>query len=210
MFKLSIYEVALSNAKKELRSLKSQNGLEPIIQKHLTATIGNLAKREVPLSKIGACQVWGDKKGQIDILYRDYGIELKVVRIPRIGAKAVPSNALYDIGQLSSDYWRIKNARQLSGGELCILLCGCLVPELSKPTAIIREFHNRMFVDFTTSLQYGELQYQRKTEQRKKQIAVIKEIGFHEPYFEKAGKKIVVDDEFALIIIPVISAKKAN
>lgn len=201
MFKISVYEKALSKAKIELHKLKSPNGFEAVIQKHLTAAIGNLAKREVPLLKIGASQVWGDKKGRLDILYNDYGIEIKVVRIPRMGA--VPSNALYDIGQISSDYWRIQNAHQLKGGELCILLYGCLVSELRKPAAILREFHNRMFVDFNTSLQYGELKNQSKSEQRRKQIVAIKEIGFHAPYIEKAGKKIVVDDEFAIIIIPI-------
>jgi len=201
MFKNSVYEEALSNTKKELRNLNSPNGFEAVIQKHLAAALGNLAKREVPLSKIGACQAWGDKKGRLDILYSDYGIELKVIQIPRIGA--VPSNALYDVGQLSSDYWRIQNANKLKGGELCILLYGPLVSELRKPPAILREFHNRMFVDFSTSLQYGELNHQSKSEQRKKQIDAIKEIGFHRPYNKKAGKKIVVDDEYALIVIPV-------
>lgn len=201
MFKNKVYEDVLSKAKKELRSLKSPNGFEDVVQKNLTAVIGNLAKREVPLSQIGASQAWGDQKGRLDILYSDYGIELKVIRIPRIGA--VPSNALYDIGQLSSDYWRIQNAKQLKGGELCILLYGCLVSELSKPSAILREFHNRMFLDFYTSLKYGELKNQSKSEQRSKQIAAIKEMDFHAPYLQKAGKKIVVDDEFALIIIPV-------
>ena len=204
MLKASVYKRALSNSKNALRNLNSPNGFEAEIQKHLAAAIGDLARTEVPLSEIGACQVWGDNNGRLDILHSDYGIELKVVRIPRIGA--VPSKALYDIGQLSSDYWRIKNAHKLKGGELCILLYGCLVSELSElsnDTAILREFHNRLFVDFSTSLQYGELKHQSKSEQRKKQIAVIKEMGFHAPYNEKMGKKIVVDEEFALIIVPV-------
>lgn len=201
MFKNNVYEDALLKAKEELRSLKSPNGFEDVVQKHLTAVIGNPAKREVPLSQIGAIQAWGDEKGRLDILYCNYGIELKVVRVPRIGA--VPSNALYDIGQLSSDYWRIQNAKQLEGGELCVLLYGCLVTELNKPSAILREFHNRMFLDFYTSLKYGELKTQSKSEQRIRQIGAIKEMGFDTPYLDKAGKKSVVNDEFALIIIPV-------
>ncbi|MCI5127184.1 MAG: hypothetical protein D3907_01510 [Candidatus Electrothrix sp. AUS3] len=200
MFKNKVYEDTLLKAKEELRSLKSPNGFEYVVQKHLAAVIGNPAKREVPLSKIGAIQAWGGEKGRLDILYRNYGIELKVVRVPRIGA--VPSNALYDIGQLSSDYWRIHNAK-LEGGELCVLLYGCLVTELNKPSAILREFHNRMFLDFYTSLKYGELKTQSKSEQRIRQIGAIKEMGFDTPYLNKAGKKSVVNDEFALIIIPV-------
>ena len=68
-----------------------------------------------------------------------------MVRVPRIGA--VPSNALYDIGQISSDYWRIQNAKLLNGGELCILIYGALIAELCKPSEVLREFQNRMFVD---------------------------------------------------------------
>jgi len=201
MLKIKVYENVLSKAKEELRSLRSPNGFETVIQKHLTTAIGPPAMREVPLSQIGATQAWGSEKGRLDILYQNYGIELKVVRLPRIGA--VPSNALYDIGQLSSDYWRIQNAKQLKGGELCILLYGCLVKELKKPSAILREFHNRMFIDFYTSLKYGELKTQSESELRIKQIGAIKKMGFDAPYFDKAFKKSVVNDEFALIIIPV-------
>jgi hypothetical protein len=204
MFNNEVYKNALSKAKEELRKRKSPNGFEDVVQEHLTAFIGNPARREVPLLEIEATQAWGDEKGCLDILYGNYGIELKVVRVPRIGA--VPSNALYDIGQLSSDYWRIQNAKQLKGGELCVLLYGCLVTELNKPSAILREFHNRMFLDYYTSLKYGELKTQSKSEQRIRQIGAIKEMGFDKPYCTyscKAGKKSVVNDEFALIIIPV-------
>src|SRR3989339_267186 len=111
MINISVYKEALSKTKINLRKLNSPNGFEAVIQKHLASAIGNHVKREVPLSEIGACQAWDDENGRIDILNNDYGIELKVVRIPRIGA--VPSKALYDIGQLSSDYWRIQNAKKL-------------------------------------------------------------------------------------------------
>lgn len=204
MIKSSVYKEALSKTKIDIRKMNSPNGYESVIQKHLTAAIGTSAEREVPLSIIGASQAWGSENGRLDILFGDYGIELKVVKIPRIGA--VASNALYDVGQLSSDYWRVKTAQNLRGGELCILLYGCLVSELSNSTAILREFHNRMFVDFSTSLHFGELKEQITSEQRKKQVTAIKEMGFNEPYNGKKGKRIVVDEEFALIAIPILKS----
>lgn len=209
MIKSSAYEEALSKTKNDIRKMNSPKGFESVIQKHLVDAIGTFAKTEVSLKRIGACQACGSENGRLDIRLGDYGIELKVVRIPRFGA--VASNALYDIGQLSSDYWRIKNAQKLRGGELCILLYGCLIAELSNPTAILREFHNRMFIDFSTSMHFGELLKEQKTsDQRQKQIDAIKEMGFHAPYNEKMGKKIVVDEEFALIVIPVKGANKED
>ena len=71
-----------------------------------------------------------------------------------------------------------------------------------KPAAILREFHNRMFVDFSTSSKYGEIKNEIN-DKRKKQISVINEMGFDVPYHERLGKKIIVDDEFAIIIVPV-------
>ena len=50
---------------------------------------------------------------------------------------------------------------------------------------------------------FGELKAEGEAEQRVNQICAIKEMGFDTPYFDKAGRKIVVDDEFALVIIPV-------
>ena len=67
-----------------------------------------------------------------------------MVRLPRLNATA--SNSLYDIGQLSSDYWRLKYAKKLSGGELVVLLYGSLIDELRRPISILREFHNRMYI----------------------------------------------------------------
>ncbi|MDK9718533.1 MAG: hypothetical protein OEL57_11605 [Trichlorobacter sp.] len=200
MIDLPVYKNALSKISKTFQG--EFIGLEALLHSCLSNELPkDKVKHEVKLADIGACQICGDDDGRLDILYNNYGIELKVVKFPR--PNAVISKALYDIGQLSSDYWRIKHAKKLEGGELCILLAGCLVAELANPTAILREFHNRMFVDYMTSKSFGELKTQH-TKKRENQIRAIEDMGFHEPYNFKKGKKIVFDKDLALVIIPVV------
>jgi hypothetical protein len=95
-------------------------------------------RAEVPLGELGARQAWEDGTGRVDVVIGTHGIELKVLAFPRVGA--TPSNALYDVGQLASDYWRLQNAKKLQSGELLLLLHGPLVPALASGTAIYREF----------------------------------------------------------------------
>lgn len=176
-------------------------GIEKSVQLALLNVLGEEARSEIPLQDIGTEQVWAGTQGRLDVLIGTHGFELKVIRLPRLDA--VPSKALYDIGQLSGDYWRIKNAKKLTSGELVVLLHGSLVNDLEKPTAILREFHNRMFVDYKTSLKFGELAEEKNNPNRVRQIDAIRSMGFDKPYCDKGNRKIVTFNGLALVSITV-------
>ena len=177
------------------------SGLEAIVQDSILSILSG-AKKEVPLSDIGALTPWDSTGGRIDIVADKHGIEIKVIEFPHVGL--TPSNSLYDIGQISSDYWRIKNAEHLDSGELILLLRGPLVSILKKPSKIGREFHNRMFLDFKTSLYHGELSRQKNNIVRQRQISAIKEMGFDFPAGSKINKKVFVEQRYAIISVPVV------
>ncbi len=192
----------LSDCVDSILSLESPKGAESLVQESLLKILGESSEKEIPLEKIGAEQVWGGFSGRIDVLNKKHGIEAKVIQFPSLGS--VTSKALYDIGQISTDYWRLKNAKHLDSGELIILLMGNLVSTFTKPSEILREFHNRMFVDYETALKFGELSDKPREKYRKRQMKAISEMGFNQPYNTKAnGKKIVVKNGLALVLIPV-------
>tara|TARA_R110001592_G_scaffold319322_1_gene596896 strand:- start:5811 stop:6458 length:648 start_codon:yes stop_codon:yes gene_type:complete len=179
---------------------KASKRVEHIVQEALMTSLGGKASKEVPLKEIGAEQAWGGVNGRLDVLHEGHGIEIKVVQFPRI--KAVASNALYDIGQISSDYWRLRSATGLKSSELVILLQGPLVGFFTKEIQVLREFHNRMFVDFETSTQFGELSKQVNAFRECQKAAII-EMGFDKPFNRANGKKIVTHKGLALLSIPV-------
>lgn len=180
--------------------------MERIIQTALHRQISN-SNREVMLTSMGGKQVWNTNNGLIDIVAKNHGIELKVVRLPRLGA--TPSNSLYDVGQLSSDYWRLANASGLASGELVVLLYGPLVRDLPSENSIYREFHNRMYVDYMTSLTYSELSpkwlsaHPELKPQRERQVKSIKKMGFHNPFYKGKHHLTVRVGKFALVSIQV-------
>jgi len=173
---------------RQLRANQGARGLERIVRDALAQRLIG-CETERKLDSVGARQLWNSSEGRIDIVHGDHGIEAKVVRLPR--HKATASNSLYDVGQLSSDYWRLANAGGLVSAELVVLLYGPLVEDLPGPAAIYREFHNRMYVDYMTSRKYAELDIsalpsltaddRQKTGERRRQIRAIKQMGFSEP-----------------------------
>lgn len=200
IMKPSQYNAALSTSISALRDSPPQ-GMERIIQIAIARQIPE-ARLEVPLKEVGIKQAWGEENGRVDIVTGMHGIELKVVRMPRL--RATPSTALYDIGQLSSDYWRLSAAKRLMSGELIVLLYGALVRELRSKNAIYREFHNRMYVDYITSVSFGELKSQSSELRRKRQVAAIKAMGFDKPCAHRQHK-VFTSDEFAMVSIDVRS-----
>jgi hypothetical protein len=193
---------ALENCVNKLSKSKP-NGMEAIIRDSVKDALPG-AITEVPLRQIGAERLEQERRGRVDILSADHAIELKVIRMPRL--KATPGNALYDVGQLSWDYWTLREAKKISSAELIILLYGELISALSRPSprpkAVYREFHNRMFVDFTSSLLDGELKKEQGMSNRRKQIDAIKAMGFDKPC-DKVSRPVVVHGAFALVSIEV-------
>jgi len=197
-------EDTLNESAATINALTGQQGAERIVQESLATLLGNESELEVPLQQIGARQISDSDSGRLDLLYNNHGIELKVIQMPRI--KNTASNALYDIGQISGDYWRLQNADNLASGELVILLTGILVQAYDRPVELLREFHNRMFVDFNTSMLYGELFEESVRVSRSRQISAIYQMGFDKPYSNALGKKLVLHDKhdnLALLSIPV-------
>jgi len=195
-----IYINALRSCLEELNACKNPRGMEPIIQRAI-ARLLNGSRTEVPLREVGAIGVDDRVLGRLDIVHENHGIELKVVRMPRL--ESTPSKALYDIGQLTADYWRLSTATKLTSGELLILVYGSLVTELKSGTAICRELHNRLFVDFQTSTHYSELYEQKTQKHRKRQINCAKIMGVDRPCNRPAWK-VQVDGKYALVSVPVI------
>jgi hypothetical protein len=77
-------------------------------------------------------------------------LEYKAVRLPRQHSDNV-SGALYDIGQLASDYLRLNRARKLKFGYVIAFVYGPLVLDAQSPSKLYRTFHNQMFVDFSVA-----------------------------------------------------------
>ena len=195
------YQKILDASVGRLRLQSTPMGLERILQEEMAVALP-AARREVRLAAVSAETIFGTSAGSIDLVHKQHGIEVKVVQFPR--AKAVPSNALYDIGQLSSDYWRLAHAKTLTSGELLVLLCGPLVASLAKATAICREFHNRMYVDYQTSAMFGELSVESDIPHRKRQVSAIQRMGLNVPANDGRRFKTVVSSEFALLSVPVV------
>jgi hypothetical protein len=172
--------------------------LQSAVLSHLPAT----ARREVLISELGMEQAWGGNNGKLDVLIGLHGIELKVLLFPR--PNSTPSRALYDIGQISSDYSRLATSSKLISSELILLLYGPLVGAIGSPQAVNREFQNRMFVDLETSKRYGELLSETNTVQRLRQLQSITKMGLDIPHGPTSPtRRVFVDGDFALISIPV-------
>lgn len=204
----SAYREALKKCASELEMHVGAKGLEGIIHKALLAQLADPTKRkEVRLSSVGGQLARSEGDGRVDIVCAEHGIELKAVRLPR--HKMSTFYSLYDLGQLASDYWRLRGATGLRSGELVVLLYGPLVADLPNEAAVYREFHNRMYVDFATSRQFGELSpawLAEETDQmqllRKRQTDAIRQIGFHKPC-GAPQYKTVREGNFALVSIDV-------
>ena len=151
-------------------------------------------RREVPLENIGGEALAGVGAGYVDIVVKDnnsnvHGIELKIVQLPRERHLA-PMQCLFDIGQITWDFLRLKGAKKLTSFDCVIVLHGGFLSVRRTRHTLLREFHNRMFVDFKTSLTAGELKVQKDDPVRKKQVQLIKQLGLDQPFTEKTDSML--------------------
>lgn len=194
---------------------KGMQGLEGILQKAIKNALGENAIIEVPTFDVGIKKRNNGKNPKytkVDIVFgNSVGIELKVIELPRM-KNTHAYGALYDVDQIASDYYDLSNSTTLKEGYIVLLLHGSLVDCLSY-VGVGRELHNRMFVDYQTSLHFGELHDQLKKNSQKKvmrenAIKAIEAMGFHLPYEKKEmslqsiGRK-QAEDSLALSIITV-------
>ena len=187
------YMSALQRCERELikRSNESQyRGMEAVYQNALMRVLETNrrfeVRREVPLGEIGGIAPDGGNCGFVDIVVEDnnsnvHGIELKIVQLPREN-RLGPSECLFDIGQITWDFLKLKGARNLTSFDCVVVLHGEFVSERRSSRALLREFHNRMFVDFKTSETAGELNAQRDDPVRKKQVKLIRQLGLDQPF----------------------------
>src|SRR5690554_2956865 len=139
-----LYRLALDNCLEELDQVGGARGMERVIQRSILSKLP-VARQEVPLHDVGAIRFDGEDTGRMDIVVGrnpgQHGVEIKVVRLPRL--RAVPANAWDDVGQLTTDYYRISNATELRSGELLILLYGRMLLDCQNKTAISQEHQHR-------------------------------------------------------------------
>jgi hypothetical protein len=116
-------------------------------------------EREQPLSVIKTHSYYPHPKtgrylegGRLDCYLPEKGtaFEYKAVRLPRRHSDNV-GGALYDIGQLASDYLRLNRAGKLKFGYVIAFVYGPLVLDAQSPGKLYRAFHNQMFVDFSVA-----------------------------------------------------------
>ena len=202
--------ISIQNDLNEFDKKGILKGMEALLQKAVHKSIPG-SRREVDLKEMGAVAVNDGIRGKIDIVSDTHGIELKVIEFPRIKNVTLP---LYDIGQISGDYWRLKNAGMLKSFEIIILLHGDLVKILKTPKQIHREFHNRMFVDYSTAMEAKDSKgftnvNSKYLQTRKRQLKIIKELEFNIPFSGNIPKTIetittVVEGDYALLSIKVL------
>lgn len=210
-FAPSLYRRALQSCLPLLEAKDGKAGTEKIIRDALLQELRLIDPEvdwEVPLSHLGGQAPGIEKDGRVDIVTEAHGIELKVMRMPRLGSS--PNQALYDLGQLANDALKLRSARKLRSGELVVLLRGPLVEDLGGSGTLYREFHNRLFVDFAASRAHGELhpdrvarEPARKQAMRKAQIRTIRSLGLDTPCGEHRPAAAVRIGRFALIVLQV-------
>ena len=215
----SLYSLALHNVASRLGKIYSQGrlrGLEATIQEGLCRELdraGISLEQQVSLHDLGGKNLW-EYSGvpRVDIVVGEtekHAIELKVIELPNF-AHAAPLQRLWHIGQLSSDYWRIKKATSIGTGELGVLALGSMVAAARTPDRTLRQFHDAMYLDYTVSLLYGELKNELRPSspmyaQRRDQQKAIREMGLDIPFVEKQAKWMVAAfREFAYIKIPIV------
>lgn len=113
---------------------------------------------------------------------RSYGFEFKVLRLPRIKDLS-PGRSLYDLGQITWDHARIRNAKGLQGGYcVCVVHGPLLGREDGTATKVRRNFHDMLFVDYERSRLWGELSDQDEHSARQLQLYSLREMGFDRPF----------------------------
>ncbi|MES0094596.1 hypothetical protein [Mesorhizobium sp. M0030] len=126
----------------------------------------------------------GTTRGKIDCVLKFQGhligFEHKVVRMPRV------KNVLYDIWQIEADHYRMEWASKLSGGYCTVVLYGPLVRDAGSPETVYKHFLNAMFVDYSTSIKWGQLGDTKRglkhMDPLKWMLGSTKRLGFDLPY----------------------------
>ncbi len=171
---LAKHENAILNHIKSVERRGRTSGIELVFSRAFESQFSNAEyKRGVPLKKVGARQFCPDtKRGFIDCYFQaaKTAFEFKAVRLP----PSAPQNALFDIGQLSTDYLRLSRASRLCQGYVVIFVYGPLLPA-SSLSRLYQLFHNQMFVDFTIASDRGDLKPLKRKAQRK----AFRELGWN-------------------------------
>ena len=191
---ISEYKTALQNCESDLIKMSKEQqyrGMEKVYHAALLEVLEsnpkfNKVRREVPLECIGGQVVDDRSRGRVDIVIEGknsnvHAIELKIVQLPR-EKNLSPNQSLYDIGQITGDFLRLKGAEKLTSFDCVIILHGVLLSVYGTRKPLLREFHNRMFVDFKTSEMGGELKTKKNHPLRKKQKRLIKQLSLDEPF----------------------------
>ena len=211
---ISEYKSALQFCESDLIKMSNERqyrGMEDVNHTALIEVLENNRKfnrvmREVPLEDIDGRVVDDRSRGRVDIVIEGtnsnvHAIELKVVQLPR-EKNLRPMRSLYDIGQITGDFLRLKGAKTLTSFDCVICLHGGLLSVYGTSKALLREFHNRMFVDFKTSEIAGQLKTERSHPLRKKQYRLIKQLGLDQPFTQSTGlMRAVTSEKLGLITI---------
>ena len=188
------YKTALQNCKSDLIRMSEDRacrGMESVYGTELMGVLANSRQctkvcDEVPLENIGGQAVDGRRNGRVDIVVEGrnsnvHAIELKVVKLPR-EEHLGPNECLWDIGQITGDFLRLESANRLTSFDCVIVLHGVLMSVYRTNRKLLREFHNRMFVDFKTSEMDGELNKEKNDPFRRKQVRLIHQLGLDLPF----------------------------
>ena len=196
---ISQYRSALQVCESDLTKRSTEGryrGMERVYQVALMEMLRNSRRFEkvtceVPLEKIGGQVVDDRRHGRVDIVVEDknsnvHAIEIKLVQLPR-KTNLTSMRCLFDIGQITGDFLRLEGAKGRTSFDCVIVLHGVLLSVYGTPKKLLREFHNRMFVDFKTSEMAGELRSERCLQLRKEQTRLIKQLGLDQPFTQFTG-----------------------
>ena len=206
----SALQICESDLIKRSRERKYK-GMEKVYHTALAQVLENNRRfsritSEVRLEDIAGRVVDGRSRGRVDLVIESknsnfHAIELKVAQLPRERHMS-PKSALYDIGQITRDFLRLEGAKKLTSFDCVIVLHGVLLSVYNTRKALLREFHNRMFVDFKTSEKDGELRFEKTDPLRMKQKRLIKQLGLDQPFTQLSDPMCALTgQQLGLIII---------
>lgn len=145
------------------------------------------------LKALGGAQPAGKGVGYMDAVLerggQKYGLEFKVVRMPR-NKNLLPNSSLYDLGQITWDHAWIRLSKDLSGGFCLAVVYGPLLgAEDSTEIGIRRALHDMLFVDYVRSSLWGELSDTDQRKDKKQQLTSLRQIGLDKPFDTKRNSR---------------------
>jgi len=156
---------------------------------------------KVKLADIGATRPDGSgNRGFMDAVLElgdgKYGFEFKVLRLPR-NKDLSPGRSLFDLGQITWDHARIKDAKGLQGGYcLCVVHGRLLGEEGGTEARVRRHLHDMLFVDYRRSWLWGELSDGDERSARRRQLHSLKQMGFDKPFDARRNSR---DGDFCVV-----------